>query len=100
MAYGKGRTKARSEFARLFGLNLAKARRRFGLSQEELGFRASMHRTAVGQLERGERSPLLDSAVRLAGTLEVPIDSLLEGIGWKLPEFHQGGFSYSPGDPD
>jgi Helix-turn-helix. len=84
-----------SEFAKLFGLNLAQARRRVGLSQEELGFRASLHRTAVGQMERGERGPRLDSAVRLAGTLELPIDTLLEGITWKLPEFAAGGFLYS-----
>jgi transcriptional regulator with XRE-family HTH domain len=94
MAYVKGGTQTQSDFARLFGMNLAKTRRKVGLSQEELGFRASLHRTAVGQLERGERSPMLDSAVRLAATLEVPIDSLLDGIGWKLPEFHPGGFEY------
>jgi transcriptional regulator with XRE-family HTH domain len=94
MVSGNGRTQTGSEFARLFGLNLAKARRRVGLSQEELGFRASLHRTAVGQLERGERTPRLDSAARLAATLETPIDSLLDGINWKLPEFHSGSFLY------
>src|SRR6185503_16551135 len=41
-------------FAARFGANLAYCRNRAGgLSQEELGMRAEMHRTAVGQLERG-----------------------------------------------
>lgn len=100
MAYGNRESETRPEFARLFGLNLAKARLRMGLSQEELGFRASMHRTAVSQLERGEHSPRLDSAVKLAAILEVPIDSLLDGIDWKLPEFQAGGFLYAASDRD
>jgi Helix-turn-helix domain len=42
-----------------FGRNLAHCRRRAKLSQEELAVRASLHRTAVGQLERGDGWPAL-----------------------------------------
>jgi helix-turn-helix protein len=38
-----------------FGANLALCRKRAKLSQEELAVMASLHRTAVGQIERGER---------------------------------------------
>jgi len=48
---------AKVGFATQFGRNLARERERVGLSQEELGVRASLHRTAVSQLERGERVP-------------------------------------------
>jgi len=68
--------------AERFAANLVKARERAGLSQEELGFRASLHRTEVGMLERGHRVPRIDTLVKLAGALGVPPDNLLDGIDW------------------
>jgi transcriptional regulator with XRE-family HTH domain len=65
-----------------FGHNLAYCRRRAKLSQEELAVRASLHRTAVGQLERGERVARVDTAVKLAGSLGIPAGELLDGMGW------------------
>ena len=72
-----------SELARRFGKNLARARRDAGLSQEEAGIRASLHRTEIGLLERGERIPRIDTMLKLAGALGVKIACpLFEGIGW------------------
>jgi transcriptional regulator with XRE-family HTH domain len=51
-------------FAIHLGLNIARARERTGLSQEELGVRSFLHRTAVGQLERGERVARSDTLVK------------------------------------
>jgi len=65
-----------------FGRNLAFCRRRAKLSQEELAVRASLHRTAVGQLERGERVARVDTAIKLAGSLGIPPEELLDGMGW------------------
>ena len=65
-----------------FGRNLAYCRRRAKLSQEELAVRASLHRTAVGQLERGERVARVNMVVKLAGSLGVPPAELLDGMGW------------------
>jgi ribosome-binding protein aMBF1 (putative translation factor) len=70
------------DFATRFGENLAKRRRAAGLSQEELGVRASLHRTAVGQLERGERVARTDTLVKLAGSLGVRPEDLLDGLKW------------------
>lgn len=53
--------------ARQFGKNLHRERKRAGLSQEEVGFRASLHRTEIGLLERGARTPRIDTLVKLAG---------------------------------
>jgi len=64
---------ARSEFAKRFGANLARARREAGVSQEELSHRASLHRTAVGQLERGERVARAETLFKLACALSVPV---------------------------
>lgn len=58
--------------ANQFGHNLAYCRRRAKLSQEELAVRASLHRTAVGQLERGERVARVDTVIKLAGSLRHP----------------------------
>jgi transcriptional regulator with XRE-family HTH domain len=70
------------DFATRFGMNLARHRRQAGLSQEELGVRASLHRTAVGQLERGERVARADTVVKLAGSLSISPAVLLEGLAW------------------
>lgn len=71
------------EVARLFGRNLRKARKRAGLSQEEVGFRASLHRTEVGLLERGTRMPRVDTLIKVAAAVGVRIDcALLAGIAW------------------
>jgi transcriptional regulator with XRE-family HTH domain len=68
--------------AQEFGLNLLVARKRAQLSQEELGFRASLHRTEISQLERGVRLPRIDTVVKLAGSLSVPPGDLLKGVAW------------------
>lgn len=73
---------AAMDFAARFGQNLARHREHANFSQEELGVRASLHRTAVGQLERGERIPRADTVVKLAGSLGIPPERLLEGLHW------------------
>ena len=73
---------AQVDIATSFGKNLARCRKRAKLSQEELSVRASLHRTAVGQLERGERVARVDTLIKLAGSLGIPPGELLEGMGW------------------
>jgi transcriptional regulator with XRE-family HTH domain len=79
-----------------FGRNLAHFRRRAKLSQEELAVRASLHRTAVGQLERGERVARVDTVVKLAGSLGIAAGELFDGMGWdpggtRLGQYTAGG---------
>jgi transcriptional regulator with XRE-family HTH domain len=82
-----------------FGKNLRRARKHsVGLSQEELAVLASIHRTEVGLLERGERTPRIDTAVKLAGALGVPIDDLIEGINWQPGSVERGGFNIAPAE--
>jgi transcriptional regulator with XRE-family HTH domain len=54
-----------------FGQVLKRVRQSRGLSQEELGFRSGYHRTYIGQLERGEKSPSLKTVFNLAATLRI-----------------------------
>jgi len=79
--------------AEQFGRNLAYCRRRAKLSQEELAVRASLHRTAVGQLERGERVARVDTVVKLAGSLSIPPGELLDGMGWSPGGTRVGTFT-------
>lgn len=63
-----------------FAANLRRLRKAAGLSQEQLGFAAGIHRTEVGFLERGERDPQLKTIVRLARGLDVDPTDLLHGV--------------------
>jgi transcriptional regulator with XRE-family HTH domain len=78
--------------AERFGENLMICRRRAHLSQEAVGFSAGLHRTEIGQLERGQRLPRIDTLVKLAGALSVPPGDLLKGIAWKPGHSRSGRF--------
>jgi transcriptional regulator with XRE-family HTH domain len=80
------------DLARCFGENVLLTRRLADLSQEELGFLASLHRTEIGQLERGVRLARIDTVVKLAGALEVPPGDLLKGMAWKPSRAPNGKF--------
>ena len=47
------------------------------LSQEELGFRARLHRNYVGAIERGEINPTFRTLRTLADGLDVELSSLI-----------------------
>lgn len=69
---------ARSDaLRRVVAGNLRRFRRERGLSQEELGAAAGLHRTYVGSVERAERNVSLDSLTALATGLSVEAWRLL-----------------------
>lgn len=75
-----------------FAINLQCARAAADLSQEELGVRASLHRTEISQLERGLRVARIDTLVKLSGGLGVDPGVLLAGIVWEPGETRRGQF--------
>ena len=77
-----------------FSENLLLIRRRAGLSQEELGFRASLHRTEICELERATRVPRIDTLIKLAGALSVPPGDLLRGMAWRVGGARVGRFAF------
>lgn len=83
------------EVAERFSENLRRVRRREGLSQEQLAIRASLHRTAVGLLERGERVPRIDTLIRLAGAMAIPPAELVDGIDWVPAPEVSGTFTFN-----
>lgn len=75
-----------------FGANLRYCRRLARLSQEETAVLASLHRTAVGQLERGERVARADTIAKLAGALHIDPGDLFDGIVWETGAVSVGQF--------
>jgi len=59
-----------------FGQRLREVRRARGLSQEELAFKAGLHRTYVSSAERGQRNVGLVNVERLAQALDIDIRDL------------------------
>jgi transcriptional regulator with XRE-family HTH domain len=79
-----------------FGENLLRIRQARRLSQESLAERAGIHRTQISMFETGQRQPLLETLVRLAGALEVSLPTLLDGISFKSGP---GGGEFVVSDP-
>lgn len=91
----QGGSRRADDVAIRFGQNLARCRRRAELSQEELGLRASLHRTEIGMLEHGMRVARIDTLLKLAGAMAIPPADLLEGIYWTVPgDTANGRFSF------
>jgi len=65
------------DLRRLVGSNVRHWRLRLGVSQEELDFRADLHRTYVNGVERGIRNPTTLILGRLAKALGIEPDQLL-----------------------
>jgi len=59
-----------------FGQRVRTLRLAKGWSQEELAFKADMHRTYLGGIERGERNPSLRNIATIAKTLGVTLSQL------------------------
>ena len=91
----------RVDIATRFGENLRRCRRRAKISQEELGLRASLHRTEIGMLEQGTRLARIDTLVKLAGALSVSPGDLIDGIHWTPGQAHNGRFRIcESGEPE
>lgn len=56
-----------------FGARIAELRRQRNISQEELAERCGVHRTYIGSIERGEKSPTLNTIEKFAKGLGVSI---------------------------
>jgi transcriptional regulator with XRE-family HTH domain len=80
------------DIAALFGDNLKRLRRRADLSQEEVSYRGSLHRTEVSQLERGLRLPRVDTVAKLAAALDAEPAEFFEGIIWEPGDLRRGNF--------
>ncbi len=65
-----------SSIQKQFGDRIRDLRLEKGLSQEELAFKAGIHRTYLGGIERGERNPALKNIAAIARALGVTLSEL------------------------
>jgi transcriptional regulator with XRE-family HTH domain len=61
-----------------FGQRVRQLRKEKNLSQEELSFKADLHRTYIGMIERAEKNITLVNIEKIANALETSIDNLLK----------------------
>ncbi len=79
------------EVAERVGRRVRRRRRAIDMTQEELAFRAGIHRTQITLIEKGRRMPYLYTLVKIAGGLGISTCQLFEGITW-APDEQVGSF--------
>lgn len=63
-----------------FGLAIRRLRLARGYSQEEFADHVGVHRTYMGDVERGERNISLVNIARIADALDMPVSGLMAEI--------------------
>ena len=66
-----------ADIKKKFGEKIRSIRKKRGLSQEELSFRASLHRTYISDIERGSRNVSLENIEKIAKALGISTKDLL-----------------------
>lgn len=59
-----------------FGKRVAELRKKAGFSQESFAFKCDVDRTYIGTIERGEKSPTLNTIDKIAKALSITISEL------------------------
>jgi transcriptional regulator with XRE-family HTH domain len=67
----------RRSLAENFGILVASRRRDAGMTQEALAAKAGVHRTYVGDIENGRKSPTIDRANDIAAALGTSLSELV-----------------------
>jgi transcriptional regulator with XRE-family HTH domain len=70
-----------ADLKRKFGQAVQGLRHDLDVSQEELAARAEIHRTYLGDIERGNRNPALINICRIAAALEIKPSELFHRMG-------------------
>lgn len=63
-----------------FGQVLRKIRQEKGFSQEALAFECGVHRTYISLLERGLKSPSLNTMMLLSKTLDIKLSEFFQQV--------------------
>lgn len=61
-----------------FGKNLRAARKKLGLTQEQVAERSGVQAGEVSRIERGKRDPQVSTVEKLAAALELPPGRLFD----------------------
>jgi len=64
-----------------FGDRVREIRKEKGISQEQLSFKADLHRTYIGMIERAEKNITLVNIEKIANALKVSVNDLMNFDG-------------------
>ena len=70
-----------NEIAKHVGNRIRSYRTQLGYSQERLAEISGCHPTYIGQVERGEKNPTLESVEKIASALDISLSKLFENLG-------------------
>jgi len=68
----------RSNVSQKIGRKIAELRKEANLTQEKLAEKVGLDRTYIGYLEKGDRSPSVETANKIARALGVKIDEIFK----------------------
>jgi len=68
------------DYLKAFGATLRRIRKARGLSQEEFAHVASLDRSYVGQIERGEKNITLMKIRQIADALDMPVSAIFKNL--------------------
>jgi transcriptional regulator with XRE-family HTH domain len=63
------------------GARIRSLRTKKGWSQEELAARCGLHRSHMGEIERGQSNVTMSTLISIVQTLEVSVSTLFKDIG-------------------
>jgi len=66
------------DIRKLYGERLKAFRKKKGLSQEDLGFKSSLHRTYISEVERGRRNISIVNIAKIAKALNLSIKEFFD----------------------
>jgi transcriptional regulator with XRE-family HTH domain len=66
--------------AKRLGARIRTLRQHKGMSQEELADRSSIHRSHLGEIERGESDSSISTLLRLSQGLDLSVSMLIKGV--------------------
>jgi|TARA_B100000315_G_C14566539_1_gene583253 transcriptional regulator with XRE-family HTH domain len=66
------------EILKKFGDRVRELRNAKNITQEELAFRAGLHRTYIGMIERAEKNITLNNIEKIANALQTNIKDLVD----------------------
>ena len=64
----------------VFGKRVRDLRNSKSLSQEKLAELSGLHSTYIGQIERGEKSPTIESIYKISSGLDIPLSDFFKNI--------------------
>ena len=85
--------KNKQDILNQFGKKVRELRKQKGLSQEELAFRANLHRTYIGMIERAEKNITIVNIDKIAHGLDIDINQFFNDHKINYSNFTRGCFS-------